>query len=63
MLEATWANVREHAAGPPDYWGSRGRGFKSRRPDHGKALTSGNVVRALIIVDGDLNRPPNTPEN
>ncbi len=23
-LEATWANVREHAAGPPDYWGSRG---------------------------------------
>src|SRR5205823_12179429 len=20
-LEATWANVREHAAGPPDYWG------------------------------------------
>ncbi len=33
MLGATWANVREHAAGPPDYWGSRGRGFKSRRPD------------------------------
>jgi hypothetical protein len=27
------ANMREHAAGPPDYWGSRGREFKSRRPD------------------------------
>jgi hypothetical protein len=23
-LETTWANVREHAAGPPDYWGSMG---------------------------------------
>ena len=33
MLVATWANMLEHAAGPPDYWGSRGRGFKSRRPD------------------------------
>ena len=22
MLGATWANVGEHAAGPPDYWGS-----------------------------------------
>jgi len=34
MLSATRANVREHAAGPPDYpWGSRGRRFKSCRPD------------------------------
>jgi len=23
MLTATWENVREHAAGPLDYWGSR----------------------------------------
>src|SRR5262245_47262477 len=30
---ATWANVREHAVDRLDYWGSRGRGFKSRRPD------------------------------
>ena len=30
---ATWANVVEHAADPPGYWGSRGREFKSRRPD------------------------------
>ena len=29
----TWENVGEHAAGAPGYWGSRGRGFKSRRPD------------------------------
>jgi len=33
MLPATWANVREHAAGPLDYWGSRGRRFESGRPD------------------------------
>jgi hypothetical protein len=30
-LSATW--TYELAAGPHDYWGSRGRGFKSRRPD------------------------------
>src|SRR5437763_13100999 len=36
MLGATWENVREHATGLPDYWGSRGRGFKSRRPDEVK---------------------------
>ena len=36
MLQATWANVREHAAGPPDYWGSRGRRFESGRPDAGQ---------------------------
>jgi hypothetical protein len=33
MLAVTWASMREHAADPLDYWGSRGRGFKSRRPD------------------------------
>ncbi|CCH17832.1 hypothetical protein MILUP08_42763 [Micromonospora lupini str. Lupac 08] len=33
ILQATWANVLEHAAGPPDYWGSRGRRFESGRPD------------------------------
>jgi hypothetical protein len=35
MLQTTWTNVREHAAGQPNYWGSRGRGFESRRPDQG----------------------------
>jgi hypothetical protein len=60
MLSATWSDVREHAAGPPDYWGSRGRGFESRRPDIDKALTSGNAVRALTSIDGDLNPHPNT---
>ncbi|MEW2144160.1 SLC13 family permease [Micromonospora vinacea] len=35
-LSATWTNVREHAAGPPDYWGSRGRRFESGRPDAGQ---------------------------
>jgi len=35
MLSATWANVVEHAADPHDNpLGSRGRGFKSRRPDN-----------------------------
>src|SRR5437763_15806002 len=56
MLTATWENVREHAAGPLDYWGSRGRGFKSRRPDRIKAVTSG-AWPGLAPVDGDLNRP------
>jgi hypothetical protein len=23
LLQTTWVNVREHAAGPPAYWGSR----------------------------------------
>ena len=40
-LEATWANVCEHAAGPLDYWGSRGRGFKSRRPDKNYQVRAG----------------------
>ena len=30
----TWENVGEHAADRLDYWGSRGREFKSRRPDY-----------------------------
>jgi hypothetical protein len=33
MLDATSANSVEHAADPHDNWGSRGCGFKSRRPD------------------------------
>ena len=60
-LETTWANVSEHATGPPDYWGSRGRGFKSRRPDADKALTSINAGQGLMFVYGVLNRPPKTP--
>ena len=35
---ATWANVVEHAADPPGYWGSRGREFKSRRPDRERTV-------------------------
>ncbi|MGW5555968.1 SLC13 family permease [Micromonospora sp. NPDC003944] len=33
ILQATWTNVREHAAGTLNYWGSRGRRFESGRPD------------------------------
>jgi hypothetical protein len=33
---ATRINALEHAAGPPDYWGSRGRRFKSCQPDAGQ---------------------------
>src|SRR4030088_2057846 len=36
MLTATSTNRPEHAADPHDYWGSRGRGFESRRPDAGQ---------------------------
>jgi len=51
MLEATWANMPEHAAGPPDYWGSRGRGFKSRRPDRARFEQLSEVVlRHPVIV-------------
>jgi hypothetical protein len=49
MLAPTWANVLEHAAGPPDYWGSRGRGFKSRRPD---SVSAGKykIVTDLVVT-------------
>jgi len=50
MLEATWANVREHAADRPDYWGSRGRGFKSRRPDQ----EEGPLTGRSFLVNGPL---------
>ena len=52
MVAATWENVREHAAGPPDYWGSRGRGFKSRRPDGTKFEQLGGrfLVRLVIVT-------------
>jgi hypothetical protein len=33
MLTATSTNRPEHAADPHNDWGSKGRGFKSRRPD------------------------------
>ena len=35
MLSVTWENVLEHVAGALNDWGSRGRGFESRRPDQG----------------------------
>jgi hypothetical protein len=41
---------------------TRGRGFKSRGPDRDAALTSRDAVRALMFVDGVLNRPPETPQ-
>jgi hypothetical protein len=49
-LSATWANVREHVAGPPDYWVSRGRGFKSRRPDVGEFLQVNAGVRIELMI-------------
>ncbi len=45
-LSATWANVVEHAAGPHDYWGSRGRGLKSRRPD---SVSAGKRLGRLVL--------------
>ena len=51
MLEATWANVREHAADRPDYWGSRGRGFKSRRPDKNTQVRAGFLVIRKPALD------------
>jgi hypothetical protein len=52
MLLATWANVGEHAAGPFDYWGSRGRGFKSRRPDSVRVSAGHGLVGTLFVLLG-----------
>jgi hypothetical protein len=61
MLSVTWKNVLEHVAAAFNDWGSRGRGFESRRPDSIKALNSGNADQGLKFIDGVLNHPPNTP--
>ena len=50
MLDATWANSVEHAADRLDYWGSRGRGFKSRRPDVVKGQLSWPFVLSAVNV-------------
>ena len=50
MIEATWANVVEHAADPPGYWGSRGRGFESRRPD----IRKGQLGWPFLLIAIDL---------
>jgi 4a-hydroxytetrahydrobiopterin dehydratase len=50
MLRPTWANTLEHAADQHDYWGSRGRGFKSRRPD----INSWPLTRAFRVVSGPI---------
>ena len=36
-VDATWTSALEHAAGPPDYWGSslKGSWVQIRRPDIG----------------------------
>jgi hypothetical protein len=60
MLSSTRANVPEHAAGPPDYWGSRGRGFKSRRPDN-VCVSAGHRLAGMrppsVSVDHLLCKP------
>jgi hypothetical protein len=54
ILQTTWVNVREHAADPHDYWGSRGRRFRSGRPDGASQQVSagscsyGNLPHALV---------------
>jgi hypothetical protein len=52
MLDATWANVGEHAAGPCNYWGSRGRGFKSRRPGRARfgQFSGADLMRFVIVT-------------
>ena len=50
MLQATWANVREHAAGPPDYWGARGRRFKSGRPDSVRVSAGQRLSETLSLL-------------
>src|SRR6266511_4228215 len=57
MLAATWANMREHTADPHDYGGSRGRGFKSRRPDSSLEAISQDRRWPLLIKPGLLNKP------
>ena len=49
MLVVTWANVVEHGADPHDYWGSRGRGFKSRRPDSVR-VPAGHRLAAVVTA-------------
>jgi hypothetical protein len=48
MLNATWANAPEHAADRLVYWGSRGRGFESRRPDSMRVSAGQKLAEALL---------------
>jgi hypothetical protein len=48
-LLATCTSMLEHAAGAFNYWGSRGRGFESRRPDRVKGQLGWPFL--LTIVD------------
>jgi hypothetical protein len=55
MMLATWENVREHAAGAFNYWGSRGRGFESRRPDFERVFAGHRLAKALFgLVNLDV---------
>jgi hypothetical protein len=42
--------VRELAAGPLDYWGSRGRRFKSGRPDSERVSAGQRLAGALCFL-------------
>jgi hypothetical protein len=50
MLPVTWENVREHAAGAFGYWGSRGRRFKSGRPDSERVSAGQRLAGALLLA-------------
>jgi hypothetical protein len=60
MLSATWTNAPEHAAGPLEYWGSRGRRFKSCRPDRGKVF-AGHTPAEALFVRPEQSRDVRTP--
>ena len=53
--EATWENVREHAAGAFSDWGSRGRRFESDRPDrHERPLRRASMPSSVaFLVTGE----------
>jgi hypothetical protein len=42
-------------------WGSRGRGFESRRPDTDEALTSGNADQGFDVSRWRFEPPPENP--
>ncbi len=57
-----WADTKQHSTVEPvQAWGSRGRGFESRRPDIDGALTSGNTGRGFDFCLCNVKAPPKTP--
>src|SRR4051812_34112722 len=47
----TRENTPEHAADPHDYWGSRGRRFKSCQPDSVRASAGHRLAEAPFLHD------------